>query len=239
MSFYSVFAADYELVFPVRDEVYRFLRSHAGVPGGRVLDVGCGPGHYCGRFAADGYDATGIDLDRAMIVEALKRYPQAAFRSMDMRSVDAVGGGFSCVYSIGNVMAYPGPDELAAFLGRISRLLKPGGAWIMQVMHWDAFAGVESYEFPARTIEREGGTATFHRSYRFENPDAVLFSVTLRQAGQVLFDDASTLYPVSVKRYLELHDRSGLSSVSVCSDFAGSPLKDIPGSGLVMVFRKR
>ncbi|NTU68402.1 MAG: class I SAM-dependent methyltransferase [Chlorobiaceae bacterium] len=239
MSFYAVFAADYELVFPFREEVYRFLRAYAGAPGGRVLDVGCGPGHYCGRFAADGYLATGIDLDGAMIGEALRRYPEAAFRCMDMRRVDAVGGGFSCVYSIGNVMAYLRPEDFSRYLGRVNRVLEADGAWVMQVMHWDAFAGMGSYEFPVKAIFRNGEAATFHRTYRFETPGSVLFCVSLRQAGRVLFEDASVLYPLSVDRYLELHEMSGFGSGVVSADFNGSPLGEKPGSGLVMSFRKR
>ena len=30
---------------------------------GRVLDLGCGPGHYAARLAASGIDAIGIDVD--------------------------------------------------------------------------------------------------------------------------------------------------------------------------------
>ena len=238
MSFYSVFAADYELVFPFRDEVYRFLRSHAGEPGYRVLDLGCGPGHYCGRFAADGYPATGIDLDEAMVDEALKRYPAAAFRCMDLRGVESLGNGFRCVYSIGNVMAHLPPEELGRLLGNIGNMIVPGGSWIMQVMNWDAFAGVNSYEFPVRMIEREGGTATFHRSYRFELAGSVLFSVSLMQSGRELFREEATLYPVSIDKYLQLHGESGFASTGIYADFSGSPVRDVPGSGLVMAFRK-
>jgi SAM-dependent methyltransferase len=238
MSLYSLFAADYELVFPFRDEVYRFLRSHAGEPGCRVLDLGCGPGHYCGKFASDGYAATGIDLDEAMVAEALNRYPAAAFRCLDMREVDAVGNGFRCVYSIGNVMAHLPPWELAGLVGRIGDMIVPGGSWIMQVMNWDAFAGVSSYEFPVRTIERDGGTATFHRSYRFRTDGSVLFSVSLRQSGQELFREDATLYPASMDRYLQVHEESGFVPAGIHADFTGSAVRGVPGSGLVMAFRK-
>ncbi len=238
MSFYSFFAADYERIFPFREEVYRFLQSYAGEEGSRVLDVGCGPGHYCGRFAADGYVAAGIDLDRAMIDEAVRRYPAAGFRCLDMRDVDSVPGSIHCAYSIGNVAAHLRPDELARFLGKVGGMLEPGGSWIMQVMNWDALAGMEAYEFPVRAIGREGGEATFHRAYRFIERGTVLFSVSLKQAGRELFGEEATLYPLTVRNYLDLHRKAGFTMVAICSDFTGKPLAEVPGSGLVMVFRK-
>ena len=239
MSFYSVFAADYERVFPFRDEVYRFLRLHAGEPGCRVLDVGCGPGHYSGRFASDGYAATGIDLDSVMISEAVMRYPQAAFRCIDMRDVDEVGGGFRCVYSIGNVVSHLCPEDLARFLVSIANLLEPGGIWIMQVMNWDAFTGMDAYEFPVRLIDREGEQAAFHRQYRFDRTGTVKFSVSFRQSDRDLFDEQTTIHQSSLDRYLHLHELSGFSSLSVHSDFNGTPIREVPGTGLVMAFRKR
>ena len=58
MSLYSEFAPWYEQLFPFREEVYLFLREHAGTSGSRILDTGCGPGHYCDRFQRDGFPAT-------------------------------------------------------------------------------------------------------------------------------------------------------------------------------------
>ena len=47
-----------------REWLERFARD---CPRGRVLDIGCGPGHV-GRFLADrGLDVTGIDLSPAMV----------------------------------------------------------------------------------------------------------------------------------------------------------------------------
>ena len=43
------------------------------VPGGRVLDVGCGAGHDLARLAAAGLTPTGVDLSRAALVRARDR----------------------------------------------------------------------------------------------------------------------------------------------------------------------
>lgn len=238
MSFYSGFAEDYERVFPFREEVYRFLRAHAGEPGGKALDVGCGPGHYCGMFATDGYCVTGIDLDEAMITEACRRYPEVMFRCLDMRNVDVAGSGFRCIYSIGNVMAHLPQAELPGFLSKVFAMLEQGGCWIMQVMNWDALEGVDDYAFPAKSIDRRGSVATFLRRYDRISPESMMFSISLVQDGAALFDDQTTLYPVSVERYQRLHESAGFRSMEICADFVGSPLRKEPGTGLVMSFRK-
>jgi len=36
-------------------------------PGARILDVGCGTGYFTRRFAAEGYELTGLDPDPAML----------------------------------------------------------------------------------------------------------------------------------------------------------------------------
>lgn len=236
MSFYSKFSAYYERVFPFRAEVYRFLKGYADNPGNALLDVGCGPGHYCGRFAADGFKPLGIDLDEAMITEAQRRYPEAEFRCLDMRRVDELGGQFDCIWSIGNVMAHLPSDELATFISNIHKLLKPGGYWIMQVMNWDSFSGLTEYDFPVRTIEANSSKATFHRRYSLITPESLQFTFSLQDESSLLFDESVTLYPVGVDRYLSLHEAVGLRCEGIFSDFSGTALKSVPGTGLVLVF---
>jgi SAM-dependent methyltransferase len=238
MSFYSKFSEYYERVFPFREEVWGFLKRDAGSPGNALLDVGCGPGHYCGRFAREGFSALGIDLDEAMIAEARRNYPEAEFRCLDMRRVDEVGGKFSCIWSIGNVMAHLPADELAPFIAKIHERLENGGYWIMQVMNWDALTGLTDYDFPVRTITADGSSATFHRRYSSITPKSLRFTFSLRQADKVMFDETVMLYPAGLDRYLSLHEAAGFRCEGIFSDFSGNSLRNDPGAGLVLVFRK-
>jgi len=56
MSFYSEFSNQYEEAFPLREEVIGFLRNHFPEKVSAILDLGCGPGHYCGRFQQERFE---------------------------------------------------------------------------------------------------------------------------------------------------------------------------------------
>ncbi|HWR01213.1 MAG TPA: class I SAM-dependent methyltransferase [Chlorobaculum sp.] len=239
MSLYSRFAACYEQVFPFREEVYAFLLSHAGMAGGAVLDVGCGPGHYCGRFGRDGYRAAGIDLDEVMIAEACRRYPGAVFRCLDMKSVSAAGSGFSCIYSIGNVVAHLRRSDVIAFIEAVHTMLVPGGHWIMQVMNWDALTTLQDFSFPEKTVHMAAGSAVFQRRYSSITENSLVFSFSLRQSSGIeLFNEQLDLYPVTCNDYLQLHELAGFRNLGQYSDFSMSPVRAVPGTGLVMSFEK-
>ncbi|NTW52071.1 MAG: class I SAM-dependent methyltransferase [Chlorobiaceae bacterium] len=239
MSLYSRFAACYEQVFPFREEVYGFLKNHAGESGSAVLDIGCGSGHYCGRFGGEGYKAIGIDLDEVMIAEAGRHYPDASFLCLDMRSVKSAGSGFNCIYSIGNGLAHLHRNDLLPFIESVHGMLVPGGRWIMQVMNWDALLALREYSFPEKPIKIAEDSAVFHRGYSSITTDSLSFSFALRYAsGKELFAEKITLYPVTCRHYHHLHEVAGFRCSGQYSDFSMNPVRAVPGTGLVMVFEK-
>ena len=135
MSFYSEFAQHYERIFPFREEVYTFLRGSLSAQDRRILDAGCGTGDYCGRFAAEGFEAVGVDLDPAMVEAARRRYPTAAFHRLDMLEIAGLGSGFDLVFCIGNTTAHLTQEAFARFIQSVRGMLRPGGRWIFQVVN--------------------------------------------------------------------------------------------------------
>ena len=55
---------------------------------GRILDIGCGPGHDTEYFAKKGFQATGIDFCSAMITYAKKNRRAGIFKKIDMLELD-------------------------------------------------------------------------------------------------------------------------------------------------------
>jgi len=233
MSFYSEMAEYYEAIFPYRDEVYAFLQS-TGAGARRILDLGCGTGHYCGRFARDGCEAIGIDLDPAMIATAQREYPRARFACLDMRDSGTFPPGFDLIYCIGNSLPHVTQADLDGLLASIVRLLRPGGAWVFQIVNYDPLFSRTAYTFPPRPLK--GGTATFYREYRDISASHLRFLTRLVAGEKVVFEGEVTLYPMRSAEYVAAHARHGFELVEHVADFDRRPF-DPAGSGSVFVFR--
>lgn len=236
MSLYSEFSAYYEETFPLREEVYRFLKSYLPENGGHVLDLGCGPGHYCGKFQKDGYSAFGIDLDPEMIKTAQTKYPDCTFSCMSISQIDRLNEKFDFVYSIGNVLAHIPSDELAELLPKIKNMLHDGGYWIFQTVNWDYLLSLEHYTFPVKTLS--GGSITFHRKYDPISESKVIFQTAMKSGEKALFEEAVTLYPLRSEAYHQIHQNAGFDLCNLYADFAKKPFDRNANSGLVAVFRK-
>jgi SAM-dependent methyltransferase len=235
MSFYSAFAAHYEAIFPFSADVYGLLREYLPGPPGRVLDVGCGTGHYTGRLAQAGYEAVGIDLDPAMIAHARAHYPAARFRVLDMREVAQLEGRFDAGFCIGNTAAHLDREAFEAFVAAMAEMLTPGGTWILQVMNWDYVLTQETVTFPV--IEGEDGSV-FRRWYREISEDQVTFATRLEVDGEVVFEETVPLTPVRSAAIAAVHAAHGFAMVAHQGSYSGAPFDPATFSANVFVFRR-
>ena len=135
--FYSKFSKDYEQIFPFNKKIYSFLKEYIPSANTAILDIGCASGHYCGKFAAEGYTITGIDLDPDMISTAVNTYPKADFKVLNLTDIALLKAEFGIAYSTGNVMAHVSIDDFRSFLSSLKKNMPAGGIWIFQVINWD------------------------------------------------------------------------------------------------------
>jgi 2-polyprenyl-3-methyl-5-hydroxy-6-metoxy-1,4-benzoquinol methylase len=110
-------------------------------PGGRVLDLGCGPGLYTQRLAEQGFDCFGIDLGPASIEYAVGQAIVVAARCRyalgDLRAVD-FGTGYDLVmFLFGDFNPFPREDALD-ILRRCKAALTPEGRVLLEVHSFDA-----------------------------------------------------------------------------------------------------
>ena len=98
------------------------------VPGCKLLDIGCGPGHFLPWLA--GVDYTGIDISNRYIDDAKTRYGTCGrFICGDVNSVDVPGAPYDIVVAVG-LLHHLSDDEVSRLSARVRQLLKPGGRWI-------------------------------------------------------------------------------------------------------------
>jgi SAM-dependent methyltransferase len=105
-------------------ELRLILNLLAPEPRARVLDIGCGTGYFTRRFAALGYDMTGLDPDPAMLAYArAHRGGSEDYLLGDGRGLPFPDGEFDYCISIAALCFIP--EEHTA-LGEMARVCRRG-----------------------------------------------------------------------------------------------------------------
>jgi SAM-dependent methyltransferase len=207
-------------------------------PGARLLDVACGHGRHSIQLSKRGYDVTGYDLspvflDRARAdAEALG----ATVRWVhgDMRDLP-FEGEFDAAINIFTAFGYfENPEDDLKALRGIRTSLRPGGRFLLEVVHRDALAA----RFQPRGFERtSGGSIVLHERRWDLARDVIDETVTLIRP-----DGTHTVYTISVRmrsldELIRLMQRAGLEPETWCGGLDGRPL-DLTSHRLVLVSRK-
>ena len=94
--------------------------------GGRLLEIGAGPGHDSAFFAGHGLRVVATDLSPAMVGFCRQKGLDA--HVMDFLHLDFPAGSFDAVYALNCLLNVPNAD-LPAVLAAIRAVLRPGG-WL-------------------------------------------------------------------------------------------------------------
>jgi ubiquinone/menaquinone biosynthesis C-methylase UbiE len=113
----------------------RVLAMLAG-RGGRVLDVGCGPGLMTPALVARGWDVCGLDLLQPSVSCAREDAERAGwgrraqYVAGDADALPFARGAFDAVIAMGVLEYLP---DAARFVGEMRRVLRPGGLLVVAV----------------------------------------------------------------------------------------------------------
>ena len=125
LDFYDHAAEEYAEKFALEGPGKDMLEFMALLPaGGRVLDLGCGPGKSSAHLRDAGFEADAIDASAGMLEIARTRFgihgTLATFEQLDAEDLyDGVWANFSLLHA--------SRADMPAHFGRIYRALKPGG----------------------------------------------------------------------------------------------------------------
>jgi 2-polyprenyl-3-methyl-5-hydroxy-6-metoxy-1,4-benzoquinol methylase len=122
-------------LFPLRradvDAAARWLDA---VPGGRLLDVGCGSGEWLASMSNLGWTVEGVDFDEQAVEAARRRGVRAAHGTLEEQRFTA--GSFDVV-TVNHVIEHvPDPSSL---LKECRRVIKPGGRLVVATPNCKSF----------------------------------------------------------------------------------------------------
>ncbi|MET9152318.1 class I SAM-dependent methyltransferase [Streptomyces griseoflavus] len=131
-TFYDAVAEDYAVAF--RDVLGRLPLDRALMAGfaelvgtgGRVADLGRGPGRVTAHLASLGLSVFGLDLSESMLAIARRENPGLRFEQGAMQRLDLPDGSLDGVVSSYSTIHTP-EEELPALYAEFRRVLTPGG----------------------------------------------------------------------------------------------------------------
>ncbi|MFC6089751.1 class I SAM-dependent DNA methyltransferase [Saccharothrix lopnurensis] len=132
---------------------------------GRVVDAGCGPGHWTDFLRGRGCDVEGVDLVPRFVDMARSRFPDSSFRvgRLDELGVpDRSLGGILSWYSI----IHTAPEDVPRVLGEFARCLRGGGGLVLGLVEGPRVepfphAVVTAYHWPVEEMSRRLAEAGF------------------------------------------------------------------------------
>jgi ubiquinone/menaquinone biosynthesis C-methylase UbiE len=115
----------------------------AGVqPDAELLDAPCGYGRHSIPLAHAGYRVTGADRSPVLLDEARRRAGEGAWPrwvQADHRELPFEEASFDAAFNLFSSLGYRGEDGDRQTLAELCRVLRPGGALVVETAHRDAF----------------------------------------------------------------------------------------------------
>lgn len=131
--------------------------------GARVLDLGCGTGHFADYIRRRGHEVVGLDPSVKMLALARQNFPDIEFIEGYSNNLPFEAHHFDCVISI-EVLRYLNDSEVLRSYQEIKRTLRPGG--ILLVTHVNTLA-TEGYfvYYQLKRLLAGGLGKTIHNAY--------------------------------------------------------------------------
>ena len=111
--------------------------------GAKLLDVGCGPGHYSSLLGKRGYHMRALDISKSMVKEASLRNPDISVSQMDMANLQYDNSEFDGLWVCASLPHIP-KEFVEDVLREFSRVLKPEGVLFVNIPIGDLDRRIEA-----------------------------------------------------------------------------------------------
>lgn len=155
-----------------------------GLRGGKVLDLGTGPGTQAIALAARGFEATGTDLSASAVAQAIARAEAegVAVRFLQDDVLESrLDASFDFVFDRGcfHVIA---PEQRPAYVDAVRALVAPGGFLFLKCFSVKTPGELGPFRFAPADIERIFGAAFAVRAI-----EETVYQGTLKPLPRALF----------------------------------------------------
>jgi ubiquinone/menaquinone biosynthesis C-methylase UbiE len=213
---YDRIASDYDRRYQTRryEGVDRALRAWLEArPRRRVLEVGCGTGHWLRRFGGCGGRIFGMDLSRGMLAKARVTAPGSPLVNGRALRLPFADHSFDAVFCVNALHHFP---EKSAFVEETARVLIPGGDFCT--------VGLDPYFRPLRWMVYEyfeGTRETDEERYpAHEQIQACLRAAGFAESSASVVQHIQTRRPAQEALASPMLRRHGTSQLALLSDEA-------------------
>lgn len=227
-AFYENIAEWYDFIFPSDPDQITFIRGRVRPADGKILDIGCGTGSLAAALGEAGFDVTGIDSDAEMVrLSRFKseRSPNIRFMVMDMRDLVQHFGPsvFQSVICFGNTLVHLNSmEDIAAFLRQVRAVLKDGGLFLLQILHYDHVLDHGVRQLPLIENER----IRFERTVVPDETSGLLRFITVLtvKESECILENEVALLPVRKAELEAVIHEADFRVLEWFGDFSGKPL---------------
>ncbi|MFC4530062.1 class I SAM-dependent methyltransferase [Sphaerisporangium dianthi] len=117
--------------------------------GGRVLDVGCGPGGVSAAAVARGADVTAVDAEPEMVAATARRLPEARVEHATLPVLPFRDGEFDA--AVGNLVINHVGDPPAA-VRELRRVVRPGGRVALTSWYYPGMRATAVFDEAVATV---------------------------------------------------------------------------------------
>jgi SAM-dependent methyltransferase len=128
-----------------REEALGAARLAGVEPPAEILDAPCGYGRHSLVLAAAGYHVTGVDRSAVLLEEARRRSGEAEWPrwvQADHRELPFEDASFAGVLTLFSSLGYRGEEGDRSTLRELRRVLRPGGALVIETQHRDRIMSI-------------------------------------------------------------------------------------------------
>lgn len=221
---YSSIAEVYNYIFPQNKAQLAFIESISPIDHeDRIIEVGCATGNLTDLLSSKSHHVMGIDLDEQLLAVGKRVYPNLNTQHLNMMAIPSLNKTFDKVICFGNTLVHLSDRKMVQdFFNNTFKVLKDGGHFITQIIHYDRIINDNIDFLP--TIDNE--YITFVRDYELKEA-TVNFKTTLtiKSTKEVLTNCVPllTLQKDEIENML-LH--AGFKNIQFYGNLKGDPLTD-------------